>query len=234
MARSSFEIRSAEVEATPPGLPTSWRWYGAPLEVAALTWPATAELGSRALLLDRDGTMIIDTGFLSDPNQVQLVPEAVDTMHLARERGWLLGMISNQGGIGLELFGWAELAAVQGAVDAALAEQALALDVALVCPYHPNGTHPRFGRSQPIPLGRKPGPGMVRLAIELLGLGSRAEVLLVGDKKSDVAAAAAAGQEATQVATCSTSSAGLRSNPRDRAQGWERVRRRLGNEGVRD
>jgi D-glycero-D-manno-heptose 1,7-bisphosphate phosphatase len=175
---------------------------------------------SGLLLLDRDGTLIAERGYLADPEGVELVPEAVASLRLARWRGWAAGLLTNQGGIGLGRFGWAELAAVQEALVHALQVEGLALDVALACPYHPRGPHPRFGGSAPVPLGRKPNPGMVQLATRLVGLGPEAEILVVGDKTADVEAGRSAGVEGLRVQT--------RWSARGRSgDGWDAVLRRL-------
>lgn len=177
-----------------------WEWYPFPLQVVSLLPPRAGRYRG-ALLFDRDGTLIMEREFLAEAAGVELVPEAVTAFRLARLRGWAVGLITNQGGIALGRFGWAELAAVQTALDEALRRLDLELDLALACPHHPQGGHPLFGSSAAVPLGRKPNPGMVTLAMSLLNLGPEAEVLVVGDKASDIAAAAAAGCSGLRVPT---------------------------------
>jgi D-glycero-D-manno-heptose 1,7-bisphosphate phosphatase len=55
---------------------------------------------SKALFLDRDGTLIFDKVYLADPAGVELLPGAVDGLCLARTRGYRLFLFTNQSGIG--------------------------------------------------------------------------------------------------------------------------------------
>lgn len=176
-------------------------------------------------MLDRDGTLIVDRHYLADPARVELVPESVDAMRLARDRGWAVGVLTNQGGIALRRFGWSAAVAVQAALDRLLAKQELSLDVALLSPFHPDGTHGEFGRDAQPSDGRKPAPGMVELAMTLLGIDRGGNVLMVGDKTTDLAAAVAAGVEGMCVP---------RSDGKDtpvRAEGWAPVLQRIGRSG---
>ncbi len=55
---------------------------------------------SLALFLDRDGTLIVDEGYLSDPQKVCLLPEVRETLAVLKSRGVLLFLHSNQSGVG--------------------------------------------------------------------------------------------------------------------------------------
>lgn len=169
------------------------------------------------LLLDRDGTLIVDKGYLADPSSVDLVPEAVATFRQARAQRWAVGLITNQGGIGLGLFGWRDLAAVQEAVYLQLEQAGLELDLALACPCHPGAESADLRDA----LGRKPRPGMVELAADLLGCTTETCILVVGDRESDVALAKAAGCYSVRVETRSGAVSGSSS------QDWQAVRDRL-------
>jgi len=204
----------------PAEFPPTWQWHALPMGVASAVAPAQGTFDG-ALLLDRDGTLIEDGHFLADPAGVVLVPEALAAIRRARARRWAVGVVSNQGGIGLQRFGWSDAAAVHDAVVRLLGGEGVALDVALMSPFHPEGGHPEFGRTAPPSRGRKPEPGMIELAMRMLRV--RGEVLLVGDKPSDVAAAAAAGVEAIQVSRCDARSSRC-------GDGWERVYKRLGDD----
>src|SRR5205823_1985788 len=54
----------------------------------------------RAVFLDRDGTLIEDVGYPSDPDKVRLLPGVVDGLQALRKKGFLLAVISNQSGLG--------------------------------------------------------------------------------------------------------------------------------------
>jgi D-glycero-D-manno-heptose 1,7-bisphosphate phosphatase len=61
---------------------------------------AGPERASRALFLDRDGTLIVDKIYLADPAGVELIPGAADALHQARALGYKLFLFTNQSGIG--------------------------------------------------------------------------------------------------------------------------------------
>ena len=52
-----------------------------------------------AAFLDRDGTIIRDTEYLRDPEQVELLPGAGDAIRRLNEAGWPVIVITNQSGI---------------------------------------------------------------------------------------------------------------------------------------
>jgi len=67
----------------------------------------------RALFLDRDGTVIVDRGYMKDPNQVELLPGASDALRKLAREGWKLIIVGNQSGVGRGLITKEEMDAVQ-------------------------------------------------------------------------------------------------------------------------
>jgi len=57
-----------------------------------------------ALFLDRDGTLIEDCGYLSDPSKVQLLPDVRSSLAKLQKKKWLFFLFSNQSGVGRGLF----------------------------------------------------------------------------------------------------------------------------------
>jgi D-glycero-D-manno-heptose 1,7-bisphosphate phosphatase len=55
---------------------------------------------NRALFLDRDGTVIEDCGYLSDPDRIRILPGAADALATLASEGWKLIIVSNQSGVG--------------------------------------------------------------------------------------------------------------------------------------
>jgi D-glycero-D-manno-heptose 1,7-bisphosphate phosphatase len=131
------------------------------------------------LFLDRDGVLIEDEGYLSDPKKVRLIPGAREALVVARAKGWHVALVSNQSGIGRGYYGWNEFAAVQAAMMAALGDAAGTIELVAACPHYPS--HP----------WRKPEPGMILAALQALGA-DPARSWAVGDKASDIKAARAA------------------------------------------
>jgi D-glycero-D-manno-heptose 1,7-bisphosphate phosphatase len=136
--------------------------------------------GRRALVLDRDGTIIEDAHYLRDPAKVALLPGAADALAAFQRAGWALVVVTNQSGIARGLIREAEYEAVRAAVDARLAAAGVTLDASYHCPHHPD-VDGACGC-------RKPGTLLHERARDDLGL-DLARSVFVGDRWRDVAPA---------------------------------------------
>ena len=58
---------------------------------------------SRAVFLDRDGTINEDVGYIADPRCFELIPGAVAAMNRLRAAGFCLPLVTNQAGVGRRL-----------------------------------------------------------------------------------------------------------------------------------
>jgi D-glycero-alpha-D-manno-heptose 1-phosphate guanylyltransferase len=142
-----------------------------------------------ALFLDRDGVMVEEKIYLSDPSQVQLLPGIPELISAARARGMAIVEITNQAGIAHGVFEWSDFVQVENRLRELLAERGVAVDAVFACPFHEQGRHPFHAVDHP---WRKPRPGMLLEAASLLNL-VLSESVLVGDKLSDMQAGSAAG-----------------------------------------
>lgn len=131
-----------------------------------------------ALLCDRDGTLIADVPYNGDPDKVDPLPGVAAALDRARLAGLRVAVVTNQSGVGQGLITSEQLRAV----NARLCELLGPFDAIVCCP-HVDAD--RCGC-------RKPRPGLVRLAAELLELEPQACVM-IGDTGADVAAADGAG-----------------------------------------
>lgn len=59
---------------------------------------------NKALFLDRDGTIIVDKHYQSKPELIELIPGVIEALQLAKEKGYLLFIHTNQSGIGRGYF----------------------------------------------------------------------------------------------------------------------------------
>ncbi len=144
---------------------------------------------ARAVLLDRDGTLVVDVPYNGDPDRVRPVPGAGAA--IARLRGARIptAVVSNQSGVARGLLSIADVAAVNRRVDDLLG----GLGPWLVCAHGPaDGCG-----------CRKPEPGLVLEAARRLGV-EPGDCVVVGDIGADVEAAAAAGARAVLVPTPAT------------------------------
>ena len=57
-----------------------------------------------AVVLDRDGTIIDDVGYLADPEGINCFPGVPEALKRLQDRGYLLVVITNRSGIGREYF----------------------------------------------------------------------------------------------------------------------------------
>jgi histidinol-phosphate phosphatase family protein len=132
----------------------------------------------RAVLFDRDGTLIQDVPYNGDPAKVRLMPGAHEALDSLRLRGIRTGVVTNQSGVGRGLLTVEQVRAVNRRVDDLLGR----FSTWQFCPHRPDD-----GCSC-----RKPRPGLVLAACTALDV-PPAQTIVVGDTAADVGAAAAAG-----------------------------------------
>ncbi|MDX9750937.1 MAG: HAD family hydrolase [Flavobacteriales bacterium] len=141
-------------------------------------------MGRRAIFLDRDGVINRERGTHTwRPEDFEVLPEVPDALRLLQDAGWLLVVVTNQSGIGLGLYGHADVEKLHGYLHAMLKEHGVGLTDILYCPHHPDQ-----GRC----LCRKPGALLLERACARHGIDPRASVM-IGDRERDVAAARAIG-----------------------------------------
>ena len=140
----------------------------------------------RAVLFDRDGTLVVDVPYNGDPARVQPLPTARAALDRLRAEGVATAVVSNQSGIARGCLTRAQV----DAVNARLAELVGDLGPVFVCEHGPDDG-----------CGcRKPRPGLVLQAAGALGV-DPADCAVVGDIGADVGAALAAGARPVLVPT---------------------------------
>ncbi len=147
---------------------------------------------TRAVFLDRDGTLLVERHYLADPAGVEFVPGAFEALGVLRSLGYRLVVVTNQSGIGRGMYSEDDYRRVAERVDERLAEAGCFLDGTYYCPHHPES-------SDPCPC-RKPGTGMYEAAARELGV-SLADSWYVGDRIRDVLPALALGGKGILVRT---------------------------------
>ena len=143
---------------------------------------------TRAVYLDRDGTLIEHVHYLTDPKDVKLVPGAAQAIHAMHDAGYLCVVVTNQSAIGRGMLTHNDLERIHREVNRQLSEENAAVDGWYSCPVVPIADDPTIVEHP----DRKPGAGMLlRAARELSIDGSQS--WMIGDMISDALAGQAAG-----------------------------------------
>lgn len=148
-------------------------------------------MGSKAVFLDRDGTIIEDRGYIRDPDDVALLPGAGEAIRKLADAGNLIVVVSNQSGVARGLFDEAALDRVHRRMEELLREQGAPLHGVYYCPYldGPEAVVEAYRQKSDL---RKPGAGMLRLAAQEMGI-DLGNSWMVGNSPADVQAGASAG-----------------------------------------
>jgi D-glycero-D-manno-heptose 1,7-bisphosphate phosphatase len=144
---------------------------------------------SKAVFLDRDGTLVEEVPYLHEPERVALLPGVGTALRGLARAGFALVVVTNQAGVAHGIHDEAAVEATHLRLAALLEAEGVRLDGAWYCPHHPDGVVPAYARACQ---GRKPAPGMLLAAAAALGL-DLARSWLVGNHPGDAAAARAAG-----------------------------------------
>jgi D-sedoheptulose 7-phosphate isomerase/D-glycero-D-manno-heptose 1,7-bisphosphate phosphatase len=144
------------------------------------------------VLLDRDGTIIVDHGYVSSVDRVEFIPGAPEAIATLNEARIPVAVVTNQSGVARGFYGIDDVALVHRYMAAKLAEHGAHVDLFLYCPYHPDGVVDAFARASD---DRKPGPGMAHAAAAALNLDLGAS-WVVGDRPEDIGLADRVGASA--------------------------------------
>lgn len=133
-------------------------------------------------LLDRDGTVIRDVGYLKRVEEIELLPRAAEAIRLLRERGLKVAIVTNQSAVGRGLIDEAALAAIHRELERRLAAAGASVHAIYYCPHHPTEA---LGTYRVACACRKPGVGLAQRAAAELGL-DLGRSYVVGDQASDM------------------------------------------------
>ena len=159
------------------------------LDPQAASLLAAASRPRRALLLDRDGVINFNHGYVHTPEHTDWVPGIFELVALAHRHQVLVIVVTNQAGIGRGYYSEDEFLEYTAWMHAQFAQRGTPLLATFWCPHHPDAGSGEYRVECEC---RKPRPGMLLAAAERFDLDMHAS-WMIGDKPSDLEAAATAG-----------------------------------------
>lgn len=127
------------------------------------------------VLLDRDGTIIVERHYLADPGQIEFLPGAITGLRHLRTMGLGLVMLTNQSAVGRGFFDETQLDLIHRHLLELLNHEGVHLEGIYFCPHTPENNCSC----------RKPRPGLAERAAKELDFDLQAS-FLIGDKPADI------------------------------------------------
>lgn len=148
---------------------------------------------NKAVFLDRDGVLFDDTGlyYIYKPEDLRLCPGVIDALKLLSQKGYMLIVISNQGGIGKGLYTKAETDAAHQWLDQQLLAQGIKISAYYYCPHHPESSNC---------FCRKPSSLLIEKAIACYQI-DITKSFFIGDSARDMEAAGKVGLHGIKTTT---------------------------------
>lgn len=150
-----------------------------------------------AVILDRDGTLIEEAGYLDRLERLVFYPYSVDAVRLLNQAGFVVVVVTNQSGIARGIVEERFVHEAHAHISARLAAGGARVDGYYYCPHHPDGARAEYRLTCDC---RKPAPGLLHRAAKDLGL-DLPRSFAVGDRWQDVEAGTAVGARGVLVRT---------------------------------
>jgi len=138
----------------------------------------------KAIFVDRDGTVNVDKGYVYKPEDFELIPGVIEALKKLTDQGILTYIVTNQSGIARGYYTEQQFDALTRYMLCVFEREAIKIEKVLYCPHHVNGTIPKYTKSC---LCRKPGTKLIEKVMTENNF-NIGEVVLVGDKNSDIEA----------------------------------------------
>jgi histidinol-phosphate phosphatase family protein len=155
----------------------------------------------RAIFLDRDGVINLDTDLIKHPDEMQVYPFAGKAIRQINQSDFICVVVTNQSAVARGLTDLDGIDAIHARMDRQLGAQGAFVDALYYCPHHPHGGFPEERPEYKIPCScRKPSPGMLLAAADRFHI-DLSQSWMVGDSPRDIEAGRAAGVRTIRVRT---------------------------------
>ena len=152
-----------------------------------LTYP------QKAVFLDRDGTINQYVGFLTKPEEFELIPQVAEAIKMINRSGYLTIVVTNQPVIARGDCTWDDLRMIHDKMETELGKEGAFVDGIYVCPHHPDkgfeGERPEYKVTCDC---RKPSPGLILRAAQDFNI-DLSQSIMIGDSDNDIEAGRQAG-----------------------------------------
>lgn len=149
----------------------------------------TAGTAKGAVFFDRDGVLNIDKGYVYRVEDFEWIPGAQQAIKLAQDAGYDTFVVTNQSGVARGYYQEDDVHRLHQWMNAELSRSGTKITAFYHCPYHSEGSVSKYVvANHP---DRKPNPGMILRAIADWDLDPKRSIL-IGDRESDIEAAARA------------------------------------------
>ncbi len=151
----------------------------------------------RAILMDRDGTVCDEVGYVNHVDRLRLLPRSGAAIRAANGAGFQTVVLTNQAGVARGYFDETLVDRVHERLRELLAAEGARLDGIYYCPHHPGVGTGAYRKDCEC---RKPKPGMLFRARDEMGV-DLARSYMVGDSVRDIEAGFRAGATPVLVLT---------------------------------
>jgi D-glycero-D-manno-heptose 1,7-bisphosphate phosphatase len=144
---------------------------------------------TKALLLDRDGVINVNYGYVHEVENCHFLDGIFDLTRLATKENYIICIVTNQAGIGRGYYTEHQFHDFMDWMTAVFEGEGVLISKVFYSPYHPIHGVGKYKKND---FSRKPNPGMLLDAINTFSIDARGSIL-IGDSVSDIQAGIAAG-----------------------------------------
>ncbi len=139
---------------------------------------------SKAVFIDRDGTLNVEKGHVHRKEDFELLPGVLDALKILSGHGIAIYIVTNQAGIAKGYYTEEDSALLTRHFLEKFEEEGIKISEVLFCPHHPEATVPEYKK---VCSCRKPATGFIESILKKRKL-KREDSILIGDKNTDIEA----------------------------------------------